>query len=194
MKKIVGFDVDGVLADFIWGFTAKGKEMFGSPVTHTNQQKAWDHFEGLNNDQIGMIWQHIKASGNFWRLLEPCVPHYVFDQIAYLAENEDVYFITNRPGHQAKRQTEGWLRDHGIVHPTVILSGEKGVACNAIKATHYIDDKAGNAVFAKYENKTTAVYLLDRPYNQFDQSVVGTKVRRAATVESFLKEVIDGGG
>jgi len=35
VNKIVEFDIDGVLADFIWGITAKGKELFGSPVTKT---------------------------------------------------------------------------------------------------------------------------------------------------------------
>lgn len=192
MKKVIGFDVDGVLADFIWGFTAQGRLMFGTPVTHTNQQKAWDHFEGLGHKEVGEIWTYIKSSTNFWRLLEACVSDHVFDEIARLNDEHDVYFITSRPGVQAKQQTEGWLSDRGIMNPTVIISSDKGYAVQAVKATHYIDDKAGNCVFAKYHNKHTDVFLLDRMYNRWDQTVIGSKVKRVNSVEEFLKEVTVG--
>jgi 5'(3')-deoxyribonucleotidase len=188
MNKVIALDVDGVLADFVWGFTAIGKQAFGGKVVKTPDHMGWNDFPGLDKNQIGMIWDFIKKSRHFWRMLNPCVPEIVFDQLQWISQNEGLYFVTNRPGDTAKQQTEGWLRDHGISNPTVIISGDKGYTVQAIGAQYYIDDKAGNAVFAKYHNRDCNVYLLDRPYNRFDQTVVGTKVRRVDTVEQFLWE------
>ena len=55
-----------------------------------------------------------------------------------------------------------------------------------------IDDKAGNAVYAEYHNKDRRdfnSYVLDRPYNQFDAEVIGSRVRRVSTVERYLSDI-----
>lgn len=191
MNKVIALDVDGVLADFVWGFTALGKAAFGGKVVKTPDHCGWDDFPGLDKHQVGMIWDHINKSSGFWRSLNPCVKDEVFWDLDRISNHYPLYFITKRTlGQRVKQQTEGWLMDQGVSHPTVIISGAKGYAVEALGVTHYIDDKAGNAVFAKYHNPQCNVYLLDRPYNRFDQTVVGTKVKRVDSVEQFLKEAM----
>ncbi len=195
MKRVIGMDIDGVIADFVRGFTAKGREKFGQtiPVVHTERHMSWDEFPGLGEHEQHMIWEHIRGSSNFWRFLSPCVPVYVFGSLSQISQEFPLYFITKRSlGVNVKQQTEGWLKDHGIANPTVLITGAKGEAAKALGLTHYIDDKAGNAVFTKYNSPETDVYLIDRKYNQFDASNVGTKVKRVQTVEQFLTEVLKG--
>jgi len=58
-----------------------------------------------------------------------------------------------------------------------------------VGATHALDDKAGNALAIQYMAPGTKSYLLDAPYNQFDHEVVGSKVIRVKTVDTFLDDL-----
>jgi hypothetical protein len=99
-----------------------------------------------------------------------------------------VYFVTARLGKSVKQQTEQWLQTFGITNPTVLVTTSKADAARVVGATHAIDDKAGNAVAIQYMS-TAKSYLLDRPYNRFDNSVVGTKIQRVMTVDEFLCDI-----
>lgn len=192
MSVVVGVDVDGVLADFVRGFTAYGRQLYGKhvPVIHTVDHRGWDDFPELDAAQQHTVWSYIRNSTCFWRMLEPCASVSVFNTLTALNAEIPLYFITNRPGIKTKQQTEGWLADHGVYNPTVVVTADKGYAVQGLGVTHYIDDKAGNAVFTKYQNKQSKVYLLDRPYNQFPHDVLGKRVQRVKTVEEFLQEVL----
>jgi uncharacterized HAD superfamily protein len=188
MKTIV-FDVDGVLADFIQGFTNLANGLYGTPVITTAMQPTWDGYPGMNGLQIDGTWDVIKKKDwTFWYNLHPLVSNEVFQRINDLSDDNQVYFVTARIGREAKQQTEGWLHKHGIVYPTVIISPNKGEACQLVKATHAIEDKAGNAIAIQYMSSARS-YIIDRPYNRYDNSVVGTKVKRVKTVDEFLNDV-----
>src|SRR5690242_5772667 len=114
--KIV-FDVDGVLADFIGGFTAVASDMFpGVPVTRTHEQPSWHGFPGMTDAQIAAVWEHVKRSDSFWLALSPLMTPAEAYRISKLW-GHDVYFCTARVGKEAKAQTEEWLSGHGIYRP-----------------------------------------------------------------------------
>lgn len=192
MKKIDNymFDVDGVLADFVWGFTHLMNQM-GMPITpyNTFQQKSWD-FQ-FPKEMSTPAWKAVADSEDFWESLPTLASADEMAAIAELNERENVYFVTSRAGKgSSKHQTESWLRARGILNPTVVITPHKGWFAHAINAHYSIDDKAGNATFVAYHarelQRPTLSFLLNQQYNQWDQSVLGTKVVRVATVAEML--------
>lgn len=177
----VQFDMDGVLADFGRGYRDLAASL---GVTAPGMDAAkWDDLWDPK------VWAEIRSSRYFWESLSPLVPTRTMERLGHLTLIHDCYFVTNRPGTDVKVQSERWLKAHCVPHPTVIVSGKKGEFAKAANITHAIDDKAGNAVFTAYHSPETASYLLDRPYNRFDQTVLGTKVQRIASVEEFLEAI-----
>jgi len=190
----VVLDVDGVLADFILGFTTLANRMFGSPVYTTLEQRVWDSFDGLTDAQHARVWEAATQSPTFWEELPPIASPAEFARLAAAAAAHDLYFVTSRIGLGVKAQTEAWLRRVGLSTPTVILSDAKGEVAKAVRADALLDDKAGNAVFTQYYSRGTAVYLIDRPYNRFDPAILGSKIIRVRTLREFLDRIDGGAG
>lgn len=185
----VVLDVDGVLADFILGFTTLANQMFGSPVYTTLEQKTWDAFDGLTNEQHTRVLEATAQSRTFWQDLPAIASPAELARLAAAAPGHDFYFVTSRIGTGVKAQTETWLRRHGFSTPTVILSDAKGEIAKAVRADALLDDKAGNAVFTQYYSRATTVYLIDRPYNRFDPAVLGSKIIRVRDLNEFLDRI-----
>jgi hypothetical protein len=177
--SVIQFDIDGVLADFLGGYH-NVQDWLGMVRTESTN---WDDYYSAE------VWAEIKSYPYFWEDLGACVPESVFRRINALQPHTPVYFVTNRAGWIVKTQTENWLKARGVLHPTVVVTTRKGEFAHAVGATHAIDDKAGNAVYTTYQSPKTVSYLLDRPYNRFDQSVLGTKVKRIGSVTEFLDDI-----
>ncbi len=180
--KVVQFDIDGVLADFSSGYDRVCRTLgLPEPGPDAPWDAKWD----------AKVWGFIRTSRDFWRELPELIDLRTLARIGDLRYRRDiaaVYFVTARPGTEVKRQTERWLENRAVFAPTVIVSGRKAEFAQAVGVTHAIDDKAGNAVAIQYMAPKTASYLIDRPYNRFDGAVLGSKVRRIATVEEFLDD------
>lgn len=191
MNKVAICDVDGVLADFILGFTtlAAGAGFLDHPYG-TSLHPTWEFDpDVLSKDQEHRLWGLIKSSPSFWRELPLLADPLEMMNLGNLAMGIPVYFVTARVGATAKWQTERWLHQHGIIHPTVIISKNKGEMARAVNATHLIDDKAGNVIATTWISPDTKSYIIDRPYNQVDPAVVGGKVRRVRTVGEWIEEI-----
>ncbi len=177
-KRIVQFDVDGVLSDFSTGYDQLCNRL-GVPAPGRNAP--WD---AKWNE---LVWSEIRSSVDFWLELPSLVSDSVFARIQRIAE--PVYFVTARPGTRTKWQTEEWLKDRGVYEPTVVVTGKKAEFAHAAGVTYAIDDKAGNAVAIQYMAPEAKIYLLDAPYNRFDHGALGSKVVRVTSVETFLEAV-----
>jgi len=179
----IGFDCDGILANFIPAYQALTVKVAGCDLfapNDVNHPPCWDwpQYRGYSADTMAAVWQRIATSPNFWLGLEP-----IWDSMNTLAlciedleQNHDVYFITARPGYRAKRQTESWLKtylpyDDDAIHPTVLLSNNKGAAAKALKLDAYVDDNLDNVKAVLQESQQTRVYLLNKSYNQGDVSI-----------------------
>jgi uncharacterized HAD superfamily protein len=188
----VQFDIDGVLADFMHGFTRLAQGMgLCKTITSSGQQAVWERYGDVPDEHVSTVWENAKASPWFWEDLPALVDYPVFRRIEALQGDHEVYFATSRVGRAVKLQTIRWLRWHGISWPTVVVTPKKGEVAAALGAGYAIDDKAGNAIFMGYQ-KGVRSYLLDAPYNRFDPSVVGSPVRRVRTVEEFITDVEEG--
>lgn len=194
MGRPIIMDMDGVMCDFIQGFTELGAKQFGITPYSTLEQKVWDEIVGLNDEQIDHLWQIVKGDRYFWLELKPlATPQEILDLANLRHRDCDLYFTTARVGYQAKQQTEEWLWAWGVTDPTVLISSRKGEVASALKAHYAIDDKAGNAVAIRYLSPQTHSYIMDRPYNAgLNPKVIGSKVRRVGSLAQFVEDVKHG--
>jgi phosphoglycolate phosphatase-like HAD superfamily hydrolase len=183
-NKVIMLDIDGVLADFSEGYRSIERKR-GLPETFAVK---WDD---MSNKEV---WNEIKNSATFWMELQP-TQEFIKSPALWQVLNDrsyDVYFTSSRVGVDVRRQTQYWLRSFGIRYPGVIISSRKGEVAKAIKATHCLDDKAGNALAVSWMAPGCKSYLLNTPYNQFDHEVIGGKVSRVDSVAEFIQLVDKG--
>lgn len=198
MKNLkVMFDVDGVLADFVLGFTSLAAKEFGTPTETTTQHRVWDWFPGLDKRQVDHLWKVIEENDRgFWAELFPLFSSTEAKYIKLLTERTgvEVYFVSNRHTRTALQQTRMWLANWLDIHnPNVVLVGKqgKGYVAKGLEADFCIDDKLGNAVYVGYEAPKTRSYLIERPYNAVDGAMIGRTVVRVPTLTPFLADVED---
>jgi 5'(3')-deoxyribonucleotidase len=189
----IGFDVDGVLANFNEAFvrtfrTVTGKNLF-EPQDTVNPP-IWDYhvLRGYTKEEIGRVVEEIDKSLTFWADLNPLEGAEAVARRNW--QDHDVYFITHRTlGQDIKWQTETWLTFEVHTSPTVLLSGEKGMCAKALDLDVYIDDKWENVVNVALHSPTTRTYLYSRAYNSLphmQDSFYPGMIRRVLSVEGML--------
>ena len=191
VAKVVLFDVDGVLADFLSAFYREAKCIDISvnvAFAHTN--KSWHEFNSISKEVVAATWEKIKSTPCWWMSLKPFLCKQTLERINLLHIRHEVYFVTSRirtVGESVQYQTKFWLHEQGIYHAAVISTPKKGDIAKAVKADFSIDDKWENAQCVHWLTEgATKSYLLNRPYNQVEAGVGSRRVVRVNTAEEYL--------
>lgn len=176
MKRI-GFDLDGVFADFVSRYQrlfviAEGKNLFHPEDNVNPPMWNWPQFRGYTDTEVKKVWKVINSSPTFWASL-PETPHMETLRAKWIrlcGHGNEVYFIANRTGQAVKLQTEKWLQDRGLClqfSPTVLIVKDKmkGAAARAFNLDAYIDDNYDNLIDVADHSPSTRLYLLNRSYN-----------------------------
>lgn len=196
-RKVIMFDVDGCLADFVLGFTMLAHDLFGTAIVGTEDQPSWNFrtWGLLTRDQENETWKLLRGDSTWWARLKPMISDETFRRINLLKQAHEVVFCTNRSSSASPPgwQTALWLEQHGILRPSVIVSNKKGEIARAIGATHALDDKIENAWAIHWisDSPQTKSFLVDRTYNRIQAlpEVGPSGVIRVNTVEEFLDKV-----
>lgn len=210
----IGFDIDGVLADFPKAYQELYVELTGENKFLEGDAKNppdwdWDLLRGYTKAQRREIWDNIVLSNTFYRELEPLPGVKALDPLFPAIEDlHDVYFITSRGGKTVKRQSEDWIKRYlgyeerfgcSQYSPTVLITSSaegKAQTAKALNLTVYIDDKWDNAEAIKNAVPKCRVYLLDRRYNRhrFDSWTHNGKILsviRVHSVQEFVEQELD---
>lgn len=193
----IGFDIDGVLADFTTAYQAAfvqltGKNLFEPDDARNPPVWDWPEHRGYTKKETRQVWDYIKDSPDWWTSLAEEDGMSDLRRIyPQLVQDHDVYFITNRVGQDVKWQSEVWLAtalNNPLPSPTVLLSiKEKGFVAHGLRLDVFIDDNLENVVDIVIKTsgwgKPTRTYLLDRSYNR-DITPVG--VTRVKSVHEML--------
>ena len=187
----LGFDVDGVLADFNSAYRRLCIEMSGRdlfpPEDDPTYPAVWGYPEyyGYTDEEVAQVWKRIEADPDFWFNLNP-LPGMA--QVANLYwRGHDLYFISQRVGETAKRQTEQWLIAYSVSVPTVLITGRKGSIVRDLRLDAYIDDRLSNVQNVARMAWDTRVFLLDAPYNRVKPSQ--RRYTRVSSVADMLAQV-----
>lgn len=164
--RAILMDMDGVMTDFIFGFTSK----MGDLRTWTGDEFPFESLEApeFHQQTVNHVWEYIEHSSDFWAKLPPTVAAIrAQKEIVNLCENFEVYFVTSRKnGQHIHRQTISWLWDFGIHNPLVILSHQKARVAKAVNAIAGIDDHP-NIVRSYEEVRPTGMWMLmDQRWNR----------------------------
>lgn len=187
----IGFDVDGVLADFVAGYqnltvNLTGRDTFGPRDIFDPPCWDWPQYRGYSDAEMKAVWTYIKESRDFWATLGYDPGMLVLRQrwAAIHAAHHDVVFATARPGLDAHIQTKYWLHKFGCSYANVTITSEKGQFCLDSHVDAYIDDRWDNIVDVTRKSPSTRAYLLHRTYNI---SIDDPSYTRVPSVEAFFQ-------
>ena len=172
----IGVDVDGVLANYNDAFidrciTVTGKDLFPPRPFEIPMWEYPKHY-GYTTADLNSVQTSITADRQFWESLAPYSTTEVVLGILHQrieTYGDDVYFITDRPGRDAKRQTEHWLKTQWPYYApaiTVLISSHKGLCAKALQLDYYTDDRDKNVLDVVNYAPDCRVFLLDRPWNR----------------------------
>jgi len=176
MPLRIGFDLDGVLADFASAFHATEVRLFGTEVTaaadNEDEQPSADEAGGStparDRSRRDAIWRQIVATEDFWTTLQPIDPaavRRIHDLM--LRHRWEVVFITQRPatsGDTVQRQTQRWLVAQGFDLPSVlVIAGSRGAAAGALRLDYLVDDSVTNCLDALSDSRARPILIVGAP-------------------------------
>lgn len=195
-KKVVGCDLDDVLADFVSRFMEIAARKYG--VDGRLRPTSWE-WDGIVDDPVKKqeyidgTWDEILHTPNFWETLDR-VNGVDRDLVYELDRATKLYFPTARAithgGIDVGRQSAKWLwNNFTLRYPTVFVSDEKGPLAAALKYDYFIDDRPKNCLAIKQARPECKVFMKDASHNQ---SVTLDGIPRIPSVNEFAQLVLKG--
>jgi hypothetical protein len=180
MPLRIGFDMDGVLADFSSAFHQIEVRLFG-PGRPTRADRPEEEAEKQSGERSAptsdgsrvdehrrrsdAIWKAIQATPGFWTMLRPLDPtavRRIRDQM--VRYRWEVFFITQRPetaGETVQRQTQRWLLAQGFDVPSVlVIGGSRGAAASALRLNYHVDDSPQNCLDVMSEGRARPILVV----------------------------------
>jgi hypothetical protein len=165
MALRIGFDVDGVLADFRTAFHETAVKCLRRADPGGEPSDSDEAPGPLAPAEIRRVWDYIGRTQNWWM----DVPAYEPDQLARLygrarAAGWEVFFLTKRPpsaGDSVQFQTQWWIERFGFYLPAVLtVPGSRGDIANGLRLDLLVDDQLMNCVEVVSASTTKALFML----------------------------------
>ncbi|HXH07458.1 MAG TPA: hypothetical protein VNI83_12830 [Vicinamibacterales bacterium] len=157
MSLRLGFDVDGVLADFRTAFAALAERHHLEPDDSDPS--------GAASRDLRRLWDRVGRIENWWLSLAAYEPGEIGRLYTLSRQHRwEVFFLTCRPasaGESVLVQTQWWLERHGFYLPAVVtVPGSRGELANALRLDLVVDDQFANCADVISASTTKALLML----------------------------------
>ena len=168
MALRLGFDIDGVLANFRAAFRDTAIRIVRGEVGDFDLGETPGRESPLSPEDVRRVWDHIGKAPNWWMEIDAYEPA----QIARLysltrAAGWEVFFMTKRPpsaGDSVQFQTQWWIERFGFYLPSVLtVPGSRGDIANALRLDLMVDDQLINCVEVVSASPTKAILMQRAP-------------------------------
>ena len=206
MTVRIGFDMDGVLADFATAFRDVETRLFGgtptvaaeAPEVEAQQEEAQEAAAlppgsrrarcGGAATRCGTRFTARLISGRRCGRSDPGAVRRI--HALMIRYRWEVFFITQRPateGQTVQRQTQRWLVAQGFDLPSVlVISGSRGAAAAAIRLNFHVDDSAQNCLDVVSESRARPLLIVPEPDAVTEASAKRLKIGVARSIGEAL--------
>ena len=207
MTLRIGFDVDGVLADFATAFRAVEARLFAgsTPVAVEAPEVEARHEDDearraptaaapVSHElrrRRDAIWKEIRDTRDFWLTLRP-LEHGVVRRIhdLTLRHHWEVFFLTQRPatvGQTVQRQTQQWLHGQGFDVPSVVaITDSRGAAARTLRLDVHVDDSPRHCLEVVSLSRARPILIAPGPDDVMEQSAQGLQISVARSIDEAL--------
>tara|TARA_B100000029_G_scaffold241673_1_gene238918 strand:+ start:52 stop:750 length:699 start_codon:yes stop_codon:yes gene_type:complete len=160
----LGFDMDGVMADFQTALGSACQDLMGIEAGLVSARD-------LPTIELKRAWRRIVRTPNWWTTLSAYEP----DQIVRLYElsrrhHWEVVFLTKRPrtkGDTVQVQTQWWLEQQGFYLPSVVtVPSSRGEIARALRLDLIVDDQQLECADCIASSTAKALLLLRDPKDE----------------------------
>ena len=187
----VGFDLDGVIADFRTAFLQAAADVLGRDAIRRPSSPMPD-LDAVSPADAKRVWKVIADTPNWWLGLAPFEPAQIA-RLYQLARKHrwEVSFLTSRiptSGDSVQYQSQAWLEAYGYYMPAVVtVPGSRGEIANALRLDLVVDDQLLNCLEVVGASQTKAILLL----RVGDAALEQQATERGIGVTHQLDEVIE---
>jgi len=187
----VGFDLDGVIADFRTAFLQVAADVLGRDAIRRPSSPMPD-LDAVSPADAKRVWKVIADTPNWWLGLAPFEPAQIA-RLYQLARKHrwEVSFLTSRiptSGDSVQFQSQTWLEAYGYYMPAVVtVPGSRGEIANALRLDLVVDDQLLNCLEVVGASQTKAILLL----RVGDAALEQQATERGIGVTHRLDEVIE---
>jgi uncharacterized protein len=185
-RRVIGVDVDDVLADFMGAFSVLANKRYGVPLGTRPVDWDWSNYK-LTTEQIDQLWADCRATKNFWYELGK---EEGTNSLPTAHSKDLLYYITNRfptEGLAPEIQTAAFLHWHfTLAYPTVIVAANKGEIAKALGLTHFIDDRPKNCLDVLHMHQGCKVYIKTATHNTTFEH---PKIERVDSFDDFYTRI-----
>jgi hypothetical protein len=187
----VGFDLDGVVADFRTAFLEAAASILGHDAIKRPSSPLPD-FDAVSPADAKRVWKVLTETPNWWLGLAPYEPAQIA-RLYQLARRHrwEVSFLTSRiptTGDSVQFQSQAWLEAYGFYLPAVVtVPGSRGEIANAMRLDVVIDDQFLNCLEVISASQAKAILIL----RVGDPALEQQATERGVAVVHHLEEIIE---
>jgi len=187
MSLRVGFDIDGVVADF-WSAFA---DVAAQVLSWSRPGTAAD-IRDLSESDTHKVWKVITETPNWWLTLKPYEPQEIARLYRLSRELKwEIMFMTTRvptAGETALFQSQWWLETQGFYLPSVVtVMGSRGDLANSLRLDLVVDDQLINCGDVVAASQCKALLMLRKPHPTTQEQAINAGI---GVVES-IQQTID---
>jgi len=185
---MIGFDIDGVLADFVTPFLLLLERRAGrgpiKPEAYADPNFSDHPF--LSKEIVSECLSDISDDPNFWQALAPIPSRHQWRSLDRLSREGRLVFLTHRwqrDTYDINQITCSWLEKHGVSNPVVHVTQEKkSLLIQKLDVKLFVDDRHENC--EDVATQTDALVMM--PHRPYNRSLNHPKVRRIQDLDEFF--------